>query len=60
MFLGVYELGHIMARAGVPPLLSLVVQIAAGGVLYVAGSFLFVPSSSKELLRVGVSALRRR
>jgi lipopolysaccharide exporter len=60
MFLGVYELGHVMAAAGVPPLLSLIVQIALGGVLYVAGSFLFVAASSKELLRVGRSALRRR
>ncbi|HRC56040.1 MAG TPA: oligosaccharide flippase family protein, partial [Kofleriaceae bacterium] len=53
MFLGVYELGRVLASAGVPPALALAVQIAAGGILYVGGSFLFVGDSARELLRVG-------
>ncbi len=60
MFLGVYELGHLLAAYGVPPLVSLIVQIAVGGIIYVTFAFVFVSASSRELLRVGMSALRRR
>ena len=60
MFLGVYELGHLLASAGVPAALALGVQIATGGVLYVVGAFVFVGDSARELVRIGTSALRRR
>ncbi|MEZ4360737.1 MAG: oligosaccharide flippase family protein [Kofleriaceae bacterium] len=60
MFLAVYWLGQAMLGHGVPALATLVVQIAVGGVLYVAGAFVFVSGSARELLRVGLSALRRR
>jgi lipopolysaccharide exporter len=60
MFFGVYELGQLMTGAGVPALVTLIVQIAAGGVLYIIGAFLFVSQSSRELVRVGRSALSRR
>lgn len=60
MFFGVYVLGALMLDAGVPALVTLIAQIAAGGVLYIIGAFLFVSQSARELLSVGRSALRRR
>lgn len=60
MFLGVYELGALMTGAGVPALVTLIVQIAAGGVIYLIGAFVFVSQGARELLRVGRSALSRR
>jgi lipopolysaccharide exporter len=60
MFLGVYELGHLLAAAGVPAALSLGLQVAAGGIIYVVAAFVFVSSTARELLRIGKSALGRR
>jgi hypothetical protein len=60
MFFAVYELGHLLAAQGVPPLVSLLAQISAGAIIYVAAAFLLVGESARELLRVGAQALRRR
>lgn len=60
MFFGVYELGHLLAAWGVPPLASLIVQIVAGAVIYAVSAFVLAGQSSRELLRVGLQALRRR
>jgi lipopolysaccharide exporter len=59
MFLGVYELGHLLASHGVPAAVSLGIQVAVGGIIYIAAAFVFVAPSAKELLRVGRAALRR-
>lgn len=60
MFFGAYELGRVLASAGVPPLASLIVQIVVGAILYIAGSFVFVSTGTRELLRVGLSVIRKR
>lgn len=60
MFLGTYELGRLLASLGVPALAALFAQIAAGAILYVVGALVFVSAGSRELLRVGLGALRRR
>ncbi len=60
MFFGAYELGHLLAQGGVPPLVALALQVAVGAVIYVVGSFLFVGDSARELVRLGKAALGRR
>jgi PST family polysaccharide transporter len=60
MFFAVYGLGHLLASHGVPPLVSLVAQVATGAIIYVAAAFALVGESARELLSVGVQALRRR
>lgn len=60
MFFAVYELGQLLASAGVPPLVSLIAQVAAGAVIYVAAAFALVGESARELLRIGLQTLRRR
>ncbi len=56
----IHELGHLLASLGVPALAALFAQIAAGAILYVVGALVFVSAGSRELLRVGLGALRRR
>lgn len=60
MFVAVVMLERGLATAGVPLIVSLVLQIIAGAVIYIAAAFAFLRSSVDELLRLGRDAVRRR
>lgn len=60
MFLGVVALQRGLAAAGTPLVASLVLQILAGAVLYIASAFVLVRSDVDELLRLARDAIRRR
>jgi lipopolysaccharide exporter len=59
MFLAVVGIQH--ALAGIVPLVvSLAVQIAAGGIIYVGAAFVLVNDRARELIELGRGAIRRR
>jgi len=60
MFVAVLVVAHGLDVAGVPPLVSLVVQIVAGAIVYIGAAFVLVRSSADELVRLGREAIRRR
>jgi lipopolysaccharide exporter len=60
MFLGVVALQRGLTAAGVPLVVSLVLQIIAGAVIYVAAAFALVRPAVDELLRLARDAIRRR
>jgi lipopolysaccharide exporter len=60
MFFAVEAVARALAGLGVPNLVSLVAQIAAGAVIYIAAAFVLVRPSVNELLRLGREAIRRR
>ncbi|HET9627507.1 MAG TPA: oligosaccharide flippase family protein [Kofleriaceae bacterium] len=60
MYFAVEAVARALAGAGTPGVLSLVVQILVGGVVYVAAAFVFCRSLSRELIRLGLQVLRRR
>ncbi|HUQ04872.1 MAG TPA: oligosaccharide flippase family protein [Kofleriaceae bacterium] len=47
-------------QLGVHPVASLLVQVVAGGAVYVASALVLVRSSALELIRLGKGAIRRR
>jgi PST family polysaccharide transporter len=60
MFLAVLGVQRALATAGAPPIASLVVQIAVGAAVYIAGAFVLVRPLVDELLRLAREALGRR
>ncbi|MBC7974039.1 MAG: hypothetical protein H7138_03570, partial [Myxococcales bacterium] len=60
MFFGVIALQHVLDATGVPLIVSLIVQIAAGAVIYIAAAFVLCRPGVDELLRLGRDAIRRR
>ncbi len=60
MFLAVLSVEHGLAAAGVPRPISLLAQVAAGAVVYVASAFVLVRPAVDDVLRLGRDALRRR
>jgi PST family polysaccharide transporter len=60
MFVAVIALQHVLVAAGTPLIVSLVAQIAAGAVIYIAAAFVLCRPGVNELLRLGRDAIRRR
>jgi lipopolysaccharide exporter len=60
MFAAVSATAAALAGQGVPPLASLIVELAVGGVVYVASALVLVRSTALELLRLRRTLLRRR
>lgn len=60
MFIGVELVERGLHALGAPNLVSLIVQVVAGGILYIAAAFVLVRSSVDEVLRLGRGALRKR
>ena len=60
MFAAVLYAARVLAGVGVPPWLSLAVQIAVGGVVYVVAVFVVCRREALELLRMGRDAVGRR
>ena len=59
MYLAVVAVAHGLAAAGVPLIASLVVQILAGALIYIAAALVLVRPGVDELIRIGREALRR-
>jgi PST family polysaccharide transporter len=60
MFFAVEAVARALAGLHTPNLVSLVAQIAAGAVVYIGAAFVLVGPSTRELLRLGRDAIRRR
>jgi PST family polysaccharide transporter len=58
MFFAVIGLAHVLD--GLPLVVSLILQIAGGAVVYVAAAFVLVRDRVDELIRLGRDAIRRR
>jgi len=58
MFLAVIGLAHVLDDA--PKLVSLVVQVAAGAVVYTLGAFVFLRPAVRDILRLGREAIGKR
>ena len=59
MYLAVVAVADGLAAAGVPLIASLVVQILAGALIYIAAALVLVRPGVDELIRIGREALRR-
>jgi PST family polysaccharide transporter len=60
MFFAVTGVARVLTAAGVPLIVSLAAQIAAGAIVYVGAAFALVRGDVDELLRVGRVAIHRR
>jgi PST family polysaccharide transporter len=60
MYFAVTALAHGLTAAGIPLVISLVLQVLAGAIIYSAAAFVLVRPAAVELLRLGRDALRRR
>jgi lipopolysaccharide exporter len=60
MFGAVVGVEAALAEVGAPAGVSLLVQVVAGGVAYVAAAFVLVRPTSRELVRLAREVLRRR
>ncbi len=60
MFFGVLGLQRVLDGASAPLIISLIAQIAAGAVIYIAAAFVLCRPGVDELLRLGRDAIRRR
>lgn len=59
MFIGVLALARTLTAFDVPGVVSLVLQVVLGGVLYVAAAFVFARALANDLLTLLRKALRR-
>ena len=60
MFAAVLAVEAALDLTRVPIVVSLIVEIITGGVVYVVASLVLVRDTSLELMRLGKGALRRR
>jgi PST family polysaccharide transporter len=60
VYFAVTGLAHGLTAAGIPLVVSLVIQILAGAIIYVAAAFALARPAAIELLRLGRDAVRRR
>ena len=59
MFFGVLGLQHVL-HGHIPGVLSLVIQVIAGAVIYVISAFILVRPAVRDILRLGREAIGRR
>ena len=60
MYFAVEAVAHALAAASVPNVVSLIVQIVVGAVVYVVGAFVFCRAGAQEIARLAKATLRRR